>query len=139
MPAGSEGRAPPPPPPQAPVSEMARLSIVAPPPGLYQYVGVLFSMLTCRATAHVRVRGVLTTGVSEVQLAPLNIYSCYFADATVPPARDPSSLGGAAIAYLHDMPPFLPAGRLRFSAEPSGSILLLQFPPGAAEMELQEM
>ena len=56
----------PPPPPQPPVSE-----IVTPPPGLYQYVGVLFSMLTCRATAHVRVCGVLTTGVGEVLLTPL--------------------------------------------------------------------
>ena len=85
-------------------------------------------------------RGVLTTGVGVVLLAPPNSYSCYFADSTVPPARDPNSLGGTAIAYLHgNMPPYLPAGRLRFSAEPSGSLLLLQFPTGAAEVELQEL
>ena len=133
---GAAGDAPPPP-PQPPVSEMARLSIVGPPPGLYQYVGVLFSLLSCRATAHVRVRGVLTTGVGEVLLtAPPNI-SCYFGDSTVPPARDPDSLGCAAIAYLHgNMPPYLPAGRLRFSVEPSAALLLLQFPTGAAELEL---
>ena len=136
---GAAGDAPPPP-PQPPVSEMARLSIVSPPPGLYQYIGVLYSLLSCRATAHVRVRGVLTTGVGEVLLTPPNSFSCYFGDATVPPARDPDSLGCAAIAYLHgNMPPYLPAGRLRLSAEPVGNLLMLQFPSGAAELEIQPL
>ena len=130
----------PPPPPPPPVSEMARLSIVGPPPGLYQYIGVLYSLVSCRATAHVRVRGVLTTGVGEVLLTPPHNISCYFGDSTVPPARDPDSLGCAAIAYLHgNMPPYLPAGRLRFSVEPLGTLLMLQFPSGAAELEMEPL
>ena len=126
------------PPPQPPVREMSQLSIVTPPPGLVQYVGVLFSMVSSRAVAHVRVRGILTAGMGVAHSAQGGSISCYFGDVTMPIGRDPSSPATLAIAYLHgNTPPLLPAGRLRFSAEFQDRQMTLQFAAGPAELNAE--
>ena len=124
--------------PSPPVQQMAQLSIRSCPPGTAQYVGVLFSLLMGKATARIRVRGVLMPGVGAVFSRSLNGASCLYADTSMAVADDPTIPATYVIAYLHgNMPPYLPAGRIRFATDIEDDDVLLQFPTGPAQMELE--
>ena len=104
--------------PSPPVQQMAQMSLSSFPPGTYQYVGVLFSLLMGKAMARVRERGVLTPGVGAAVSRNLSCASCLFADTTTSLASDPTSPATRVIVYLHgNMPPYLPACRLRFAID----------------------
>ena len=116
---------------------MAQMSQDSFPPGTYQYVGVTFSQLMGKAVAQVRVRGLLVPSVGAVFSRSLSGASCLYADHTTPLASDPTSPSTRVIIYLHgNMPPYSPAGRLRFATDMEDDDVLLQFPTGPAQLEL---
>ena len=120
-----------------PVRQMAQMSLDSFPPGTYQYVGVTFSQLMGKAVAQVRVRGLLVPSVGAVFSRSLSGASCLYADHTTPLASDPTSPSTRVIIYLHgNMPPYSPAGRLRFATDMEDDDVLLQFPTGPAQLEL---